>query len=111
MSQPILTRNILAIDITSGVNVSSPIQDVSNATLFTIQAIHTGSTPSGTVALQGSLDGINWNNLTTISISGASGLGLGSFGPVAVPFIRVNYTHTSGTISSLKVYLATKMPA
>jgi len=113
MSQPILTRNITAINITSGVTTSSSVIDVSDCGMAAMQAVWAGTTPSGTVAFEGSLDGTNFNTFgaSTITVTGATGSGLVPITNVAFPFLRVTFTYTSGTVSSLKVLVSTKQPA
>jgi len=51
MAQPILTRNSKVIDITSGVTTSSSLVDVSDCTALAIQAVWSGTSPSGTLLL------------------------------------------------------------
>lgn len=113
MAQPILTRNIKTIDITSGVTTSSSLIDISDCTAIAMQAVWAGTTPSGTVTIEGSLDGSTWSTFgaSTISVTGATGSGLVNFNPAGMPFVRTTFTYTSGTVSSLKVYFSSKQPA
>lgn len=113
MSQPVLTKNVKVIDITSGVTTSSSGLDISDCTMVAIQAVWSGTTPVGTVAIEGSLDGVNFSSISasTISVSGATGNGIVNVGYTAVPFVRATFTYTSGTVASLKVYLSSKQPA
>lgn len=113
MSQPILTRNLTAISITSGTTTSSSLIDVSDCTFVAFQTIWAGTTPSGTVTIEGSLNGTTWSTFgassTTVGTAN-TGSGLVNFSPLGMPFIRVTYTHTSGTITSLQVLVSTKRP-
>lgn len=113
MSQPILTRNTRVINITSGTTTSSSAIDISDCTVVAMQAVWAGTTPSGTVTIEGSLNGSTWSTFgaSSITVSGATGNGLVNFSPAAMPFIRATYTHTSGTVSSLQVFVSTKQPA
>lgn len=113
MSQPILTRNLKVIDITSGVTTSSSLIDISDCSVVAMQAVWSGTTPSGTVALEGSLDGVNFSTFgaSTVTVTGASGNGVVNFSPAGMPFIRATFTYTSGTVASLKVYVSSKLPA
>ncbi len=78
MAQPILTRNSKVIDITSGVTTSSSLVDVSDCTALAIQAVWSGTSPSGTVTIEASLDGVNFSTYgaSSISVTGASGSGV-----------------------------------
>ena len=113
MSQPILTRNLKVIDITSGATTSSSSIDISDCTVIAMQAVWAGATPSGTVTIEGSLDGSTWSTFgaSSITVTGASGSGLVNFSPAGMPFVRATVTYTSGTVSSLKVYVSSKLPA
>ena len=110
MSQPILTKNVKVIDITSGTTTSSSLLDVSDCATVAMQAVWTGTTPSGTVTLEGSLDGVNFSTFGagSISVTGASGNGVVASNSIGMPFIRATFTYTSGTVTSLKVYLSAK---
>jgi hypothetical protein len=110
MAQPILTRNSKVIDITSGVTTSSSLVDVSDCTALAVQAVWSGTSPSGTVTIEASLDGVNFSTYgaSSISVTGASGSGVVSSGPIGFPFVRATFTYTSGTVASLKVYLSSK---
>lgn len=110
MAQPILTRNLKVIDITSGVTTSSSLVDVSDCTALAVQAVWSGTAPSGTVTIEASLDGTNFSTYgaSSISVTGASGNGVVSSGPIGFPFVRATFTYTSGTVASLKVYLSSK---
>lgn len=116
MAQPILTRNLQALTLTNVTlagTTSSSLIDISDCSIIAFQAIWTGALPSGTVTLEGSLNGTTWNTFgaSSITVSGASGSGLVNFNPAGMPFIRVSYTHASGTTATLKVFVSTKQPA
>jgi hypothetical protein len=110
MAQPILTRNLKVIDTTLSSSISSSLVDVSDCTALAIQAVWSGTSPVGTVTIEASLDGVNFSTYgaSSISVSGASGSGVVSSGPIGFPFVRATFTYTSGTVASLKVYLSSK---
>jgi hypothetical protein len=116
MAQPILTRNLQALtltNITLAGTTSSSLIDISDCSVVAFQAVWTGTSPSGTVTLEGSLNGTTWSTFgaSTISVTGASGNGLVNFSPAGMPFVRVTYTHVSGTTATLAVSVSTKQPA
>lgn len=83
-------------------NLVSTAFQINNSTTFAMQFIWTG-TPTGTLTVWGSLDGINYNiSLGTHAISGAGGtytLDLPSTAGIQTTagWVQGTYTFTSGT--------------
>ena len=72
----------------------------------TIQAVYTVTTANFTVTLQYSLDGTNWSNFATGTAVTSSGNVVWDItGKDSVQW-RVNATRTSGSLDTLKVYVA-----
>lgn len=113
MSQPILTRNLQVINSVLDASAVSSSVDISDCTVIAVQAVWTGTSPTGTVTIEGSLDGSNWSTFgaSSITVSGSSGNGLINFNPAGMPFVRVNFTKTGGTVATMKAYLSSKQPA
>lgn len=86
--------------ITSGgsisANFTSDSWSTEDADKYVLQLVFSGSSPTGTFALQGSVDGTTWTTVTTQAVS-ADGSILWESGLCAIPIIRVIYTRTSGT--------------
>ena len=118
MSQPILTRNLLAIDIVANTSTNSAAIDISDCTIIGLQAVATGAagaTP-GSLQFQASLDnGTTWTNIgSALSVAAAFTNGVLSVADVPYSLIRVAFTALSGggaALTTLKVYVATKQPA
>jgi len=118
MSQPILTRNLRVINITSNTSTNSAAIDVSDCTLAGLQAIATGAAgaTAGSIQFQASLDnGTTWSNIgTALSVPAAFTNGVASLSDVPYPLIRVAFTALSGAgaaLTTLQVYVSTKQPA
>ncbi len=64
-----------------------------------IQTVWTGSTPIGTLVIQGSCDGVNFTTLASgsQSISGNSGSFLLPLADIGYSYIQAVYTKSSGT--------------
>lgn len=80
--------------------VSSLVQDVSTCIRLSIQASWAGTVPVGTLHVQCSNDGLNFNDdpeVTPIAISGATGSSFNKIVNCSYPFLRLTYTFTSGT--------------
>jgi len=95
---------------TMGASVNSAPIDGSSLSHIVIEAVWSaGTSPVGTVALQGSVTGTNWIDIgTPVSVSGASGFGFNQTASAsAYGHIRVRFTRTSGT-GTLNVYLSAK---
>ena len=67
-------------------------------------------TPTGTITVEASIDGTNWDSLTlspTISTGGAASSTLISLNQLPYELVRLKYTRTSGT-GTLNVVVMTK---
>lgn len=63
-----------------------------------LQAIWSGTSPVGTLQLQGSVNGANWFNVgSTVAVSGNTGSAQVTDANAGYNFARVLYTKTSGT--------------
>jgi len=74
---------------------------------YSIQFNITGTSPVGTGTVQGSNDGVNWTNISTIAISGVNSY-FDNKDAVYYAEIRAKYAGTSGTGVSVNAYLVTK---
>lgn len=91
-------------------NLTSKVSDISNADNVAIQLIFTG-TPTGTFAVQGSLDKNTWTALSLSPTPGATGVAgniLLDLNQLSFPYIRVVYTASSGA-GSLDMWISGKM--
>lgn len=71
-----------------------------------IAAVWTATTVSGSIKVQISLDNTNWFDLeTATSITNASGSKLWTMDRYA-PYVRVNYTRSSGTLTTLQIQVS-----
>lgn len=74
---------------------------------ISVQAVWTATTASATVTLQLSNDGSTWDNFTTAtSITNANGNVSWYVDPKDALYLRVLLTYTSGTVTTLKAYVA-----
>ena len=68
-----------------------------NIALCSFQAVWTGTSPVGTLQIQGSNNNINWSNDgSTTAVSGNSGNVLIKVTSVCYDYIRIQYAKTSG---------------
>lgn len=81
-----------------GANATSSAQTLDQAFGFSVQAQWTGASAAGTLKLQASLDGTNWDDISGASttIAGAGNI-LWNVTDVMFPWVRVVFTRTSGT--------------
>lgn len=79
-------------------NITGPAQDLSYIIGYAVHAIWTG-TPTGTVVLQVSNDGVTWENITTTSTAtgGIADSVLFNITDAMYKKVRLTYTRTSGT--------------
>lgn len=79
-----------------------------HAKVRSVQAVYTSTTSSFSLALQYSNDGVTWKDFTTAtSISNASGDVMWDVADSKdALYWQVKATRTSGTLTTLKVYLA-----
>lgn len=85
--------------------------NITNAIGYCIQAIwSSGSSPTGSMSLQASIDDQNWSDISnsTLSVSGDSGNNIFNASKnVFYNFVRLKYTRTSGD-GILVVYMVSK---
>jgi hypothetical protein len=97
-----MSRASKAFTLLSGVVATGAgtAQDTGKFTRFTAQIIATSVTTGGTMAIQGSLDGTNWGNISSTAVS-ANGSTMVNF-EGAYPQVRGNLTaRTDGTYTVL----------
>jgi len=118
MSQPILTRNLRVINITSNTSTNSAAIDISDCTIVGLQAIATGAagTVAGSIQFQASQDnGTTWTNIgSALSVPALFTNGVATLTDAPWSLIRVAFTALTGTspaLTSLQVYVSTKQPA
>ena len=91
-------------------NISSGPIDISTLSNYAVQFTWSGTTPVGTVAVQISNDGVNFDNLSApVAVSGNSGTKVIKDSESGYKFIQAVYTFTSG-VGSLNVILNGKTP-
>jgi len=92
-------------------NITSAAQQLNQMLMCSIQAVWSGSSPSGTLKLQISNDDSNWTDYSgsSQSVSGNTGSIMWNMSATPFPWIRVVYTAVSGT-GSLNVTVNGKGP-
>lgn len=89
-----------------GASFTSSSQNLDSTLAYCIQAIWaSGSTPVGTITLQGSLDDSTYTDLTTASVSGNSGSVMFNIERPAYRYVRFTYTRTSGSATMTSAYI------
>ena len=92
-----LTSMISSGDM-SQASISSSALDIREAHHVAVQAVWTGSSPVGTLSVQGSIDGSTYTEVQSASaVSGNSGSLLINLSNVAYSNLKLVYTKTSGT--------------
>lgn len=93
----------------SQATVTSTAFTVQHTPIVCIQAVWSaGSTPVGTLQLQGSVDGTNYFNVgSTVAVSGNSGTAQVTDANAGYLFARLLYTRTSGS-ATLNAYAEAK---
>ena len=89
---------IMASGVMTGTNViHSTALDTGNLTHVAFEATWTGD-PSGTFAVEGSLQGANWTDLEAgiDAVTTASGVRLVNLSDVAFRYARLSYTNSAG---------------
>jgi hypothetical protein len=99
-------NNRLILDGDMAGNITSTTQNVQEAVSFSVHGIWTGTSPVGTLDIQGSNDGVNFTSVLSspAAISGNSGQIMVNVEKHAYAYIRLVYTETSGT-GTLNVYV------
>ena len=95
-------------DLTSVVATANYIFTADSHQAISAQAVWTATTAAFTLTLQSSIDNATWNNFASATaISDASGnVTWNMAATVDQPYWRVLATRTSGTLLTLKVYVA-----
>lgn len=78
-------------------NISSGAQNIQECTHFAVQSTWSGTSPVGSLTVQASNDGINWDTVDTFAVSTNSGTHVYNSPLVGYVYTQVNYTFTSGT--------------
>jgi hypothetical protein len=74
--------------------------------VVSVQAVWTVTTASATATLQLSNDGVTWDTFTTATAITASGNVSWYLDSKDALYVRVLYTHTSGSSDTFKAYMA-----
>lgn len=89
-----------------GANFSSSALNVIQADVVSLQLNYTGSSPTGTLVIQGSLDGVNYaaipfqsgsSVVTSLSLPSATSPILVNLTNLNIAYLQVAYTYTSGS--------------
>lgn len=106
----LLDKQIVSAGNLSG-NITSDGLEVKAAIRMSLQVSWTGSSPVGTLKVQGSNDNITFaddpEQASPLAISGSSGQALIKIANTSYNYVRVLYTSTSGS-GSLNVNLSAK---
>lgn len=99
MVLPIELLNVVLINASVATNHTSAIIDVKEALSMAVQTSWSGSSPLGTLVIQGSCDGTVFTTLSggSVSITGSSGSNLLNVVEKGITHIQAVYTTTSGT--------------
>lgn len=101
MQVPIHLLNKTIVPATSvGTTFSSSPVEVNEAIRLCIQASWTGSSPVGSIQVEGSNDGTIWSadpEATAITVTGNTGQAIKKIVNCSYSWVRVTYTATSGT--------------
>lgn len=108
MAEPILFSN-KAITLDLGASGSTAVQDVSLISMAAVQEVYTGTAPTGTIIVEGSNDGVNFNTVDSNAIV-LAGSKMVRISPLEFVYLRVSYTRTSGT-GTLTVNISGKIYA
>jgi hypothetical protein len=107
MPQPVFTRNIKVLDHAADSSAVSSVVDVSDSNYLGMQVTWSGAALLGTLDLECSLDNDKYGIIDTITINGTHGTSVINTLIVA-PYVRANFTYTSGTVVEVKVFICTK---
>lgn len=102
-SFPVVTAGDMSGSITSAVTNVSYTDNVGYHCVWT-------GTPTGTITVEATIDGTNWDSLTlspTISLTGSASSTLISLNQLPYESVRLKYNRTSGT-GTLNVVVMTK---
>lgn len=102
-----LVLNKKVVDgVTIATFTASDSVDISTASGYSVQFIWTG-TPTGTLSIKASNDNSSFSTVATVLTGGAAGNSITNIEKAHYPFVRVEYTHTSGA-GTLTVYVSGK---
>lgn len=114
-SQPLIgtstptTKFLVSGDMSA--DIIGPVTNIDTADQVAYQVSWTSTSAVGVISVQGSVDGMTWNDLTfTPSLTqpnSDSQSYLINLALIPFPYIRLKYTRTSGT-GTLTVYLSAK---
>ena len=92
----------------SGTNtVTSSVLEFQNSYGYAVQFNIAGTSPVGSARVQGSIDQVNWVDISTIAVS-AVGTVSDNKDAIYWPFLRVRYIGTSGTSVVVNAFINTK---
>src|SRR4029077_10198555 len=97
---PIIINGDMSGNITSSVtidDVTTSSYNIDSIRSYCVQAFWSGSAPVGSLSLNGSLDGINFVSVATLSVSGNTGSDMFNVEFPAYSYVQLVYTFTSGT--------------
>jgi hypothetical protein len=101
------TLNVTKIADVAAIAATTPFQFTADfKQAVSVQAVWTATTVSATATLQLSNDGVTWDNFTTATSITASGNVSWYLSPKDALYVRVLYTHTSGSSTTFKAYVA-----
>ena len=86
--------------------LTSATQDIAEAGGYCSHSIFTG-TPTGTLTVEASNDGVNFSIVHTLALTGSAGQDLYNADKPHYRYVRVKYTFSSGT-GSLTTYFSSK---
>lgn len=99
-------NNKLVDSVTIATFTASSSVNISSVSGYSVHMIWTG-TPTGTLSIKGSNDNSNFPLVTSVSTGGTAGQSLTNIEKAHYNFVRVEYTHSSGT-GDLTVYISGK---
>lgn len=92
--------------VTIATFTASSSVDISTTSGYAVHMIWTG-TPTGTLSIKGSNDNSNFSLVSSVSTGGAASQSLTNIEKAHYNFVRVEYTHSSGS-GDLTVYVSGK---
>lgn len=88
-------------------NITGTTIDISMIEHVAHQIIWSGTSPVGTITIQGSLDSSNFSTISTTAVAANTGSVLTNIPSVGYPYIRATYTATSG-VGTLNITVSGK---
>lgn len=108
MAEPIHVKNSKIVnEADMSTSITSTVEDLSNITNYSVHAVWTG-TPTGTLDLQASNDGVNFISLlgSLINTGGAAGQHMFEVTSTSMDKVRLVYTFSSGSGTLTATYSA-----